>query len=55
MYHRDYSARLLAAHRRYPDMTVFTTDYVIEMCIRDRVKAAKIEAGNAGPTVNGGL
>ncbi len=29
MYHRDYSARLLAAHRRYPDMTVFTTDYVI--------------------------
>ena len=23
MYHRDYSAGLLAAHKRYPDMTVF--------------------------------
>ena len=40
MYHRDYSAGLLAAHKRYPDMTVFTTDYVI-------VKQGKLITGDA--------
>lgn len=29
MYHKDYARELLAAYRDYPDMTVFTTDYVI--------------------------
>lgn len=29
LYHRDYTACLLRAARRYPDMTVFTTDYCI--------------------------
>ncbi|MBS1482197.1 MAG: glycosyltransferase family 2 protein [Clostridium sp.] len=29
MYHREYSAQLLEAYGRYPDMTVFTTDYAI--------------------------
>lgn len=29
MYHREYSASLMSAYRRYPDMTVFTTDYAI--------------------------
>lgn len=29
VYHRDYTLRLLAAYRKYEDMTVFTTDYVI--------------------------
>lgn len=29
IYHRDYAKELLAAYRKYPDMSVFTTDYVI--------------------------
>lgn len=29
VYHKDYVTELLKAFRRYPDMTVFTTDYVI--------------------------
>ncbi len=29
LYHREYTACLLKAARRYPDMTVFTTDYCI--------------------------
>ena len=29
MYHKEYTAKLMAAYRRYPDMTVFTSDYVI--------------------------
>lgn len=29
MYHKDYAKRLLAAYNKYPDMTVYTTDYVI--------------------------
>ncbi|MCC8026208.1 MAG: glycosyltransferase family 2 protein [Clostridium sp.] len=39
MYHRDYTKELLAACRRYPDMTVFTTDYVI-------VKKGKLITGD---------
>lgn len=29
MYHKDYARRLLAAYRKYPDMSLYTTDYVI--------------------------
>lgn len=29
MYHKEYSSSLLSAYKKYPDMTVFTTDYVI--------------------------
>lgn len=29
MYHKDYARELLDAYNTYPDMTVFTTDYVI--------------------------
>lgn len=29
MYHKDYAQELLKAYDTYPDMTVFTTDYVI--------------------------
>lgn len=29
MYHREYAGELLKAYAKYPDMTVFTTDYVI--------------------------
>lgn len=29
MYHRDYASCLMNAYKRYPDMTVFTSDYVI--------------------------
>lgn len=29
VYHKDYVTELLKAFRQYPDMTVFTTDYVI--------------------------
>ena len=29
VYHREYAAELLKAAERWPDMTVFTTDYVI--------------------------
>lgn len=35
MYHREYGAELLRAAERWPDMTVFTTDYAI-------VKGAKL-------------
>ena len=29
VYHKDYVTELLRAYRRYPDMTMFTSDYVI--------------------------
>lgn len=29
VYHRDYVTELLKAYRRYPDMSMFTSDYVI--------------------------
>ena len=29
VYHKDYVAELLKAYRRHPDMTLFTSDYVI--------------------------
>lgn len=45
VYHRDYSARLLRAYRRYPDMTVFTSDYVIikngRLITHDKMLAVK--------------
>ena len=40
MYHREYSANLMSAYKKYPDMTVFTTDYVI-------VKEGKLITGDA--------
>ena len=40
MYHKEYAERLLAACRAYPDMTVFTTDYVI-------VKNGRLITGDA--------
>ena len=40
VYHRDYGARLKQAIRRYRDMTVFTTDYVI-------VKDGRLITGDA--------
>lgn len=40
MYHKEYAERLLAAYRAYPDMTVFTTDYVI-------VKNGRLITGDA--------
>lgn len=40
MYHKEYVERLLAAYRAYPDMTVFTTDYVI-------VKNGRLITGDA--------
>ena len=39
MYHKDYVKELMAAYRRYPDMTVFTTDYGI-------VKNGRLLIGN---------
>lgn len=39
MYHKDYVKELMAAYRRYPDMTVFTTDYGI-------VKNGRLLTGN---------
>lgn len=40
MYHKEYVERLLATCRAYPDMTVFTTDYVI-------VKNGRLITGDA--------
>lgn len=40
MYHREYGVCLMDAYRKYPDMTVFTTDYVI-------VKNGRLITGDA--------
>ncbi len=45
VYHKDYAAELLRAYRRYPDMTMFTSDYVIvkhdKLITRDKMLLVK--------------
>lgn len=45
MYHKTYKETLLSYARKYPDMTMFTTDYVLvkenDLAVRDKVRLVK--------------